>query len=203
MTSKEYINSGILEQYVMANLDATQRAEVEKMAAQDPLIREELNIISDVLEKYALENAIQPSPVIKPFLMAVIDYSERIKNGELVSTPPLLHEKSVAEDYAQWLNRPDLQPGDEYVDDVLAKIIAYTPEMVTAIVWIKKEAPGEIHDDEHERFLILEGTCDIIVGSSTNHLVPGDYFAIPLHENHKVKVTSSFPCKVILQRVAA
>lgn len=202
MTSKEYIDSGILEQYVMGMLDAGERAEVEKMAAQDPRIRGEMNAINDILEKYALENAIQPSPVIKPFLMAIIDYSERIKKGELVSCPPLLDEKSVPEDYSQWLNQPDLQP-DADSDDVCAKIIAYTPDMVTAIVWINEEAPGEIHHDEHERFLILEGSCDIIVGDKINHLVPGDYFEIPLHENHMVKVTSSIPCKVILQRVAA
>jgi len=202
MTSKEYINSGILEQYVMGILDSSELAEVERRAAHDPHIRQEINTISDALEKYAQANAIQPRRTIKPLLMATIDYSERIKNGEIVSLPPLLNEKSVPEDYSQWVNRPDLQP-DAEVDDLFAKIIVYTPEMLTAIVWIKEEAPGEIHHHEHERFLILEGTCDIMAGDRVNHLVPGDYFEVPLHENHFVKVTSSILCKVILQRVAA
>ena len=69
--------------------------------------------------------------------------------------------------------------------------------------WLKDYAPQEVHDDEHEKFLIIEGTCDIIVGNEINQLVAGDYFAIPLHKNHIIKVTSSQPCKVILQRVAA
>jgi quercetin dioxygenase-like cupin family protein len=41
------------------------------------------------------------------------------------------------------------------------------------------------------------------VEDEVNQLVPGDYFAIPLHKKHLVKVTSSITCKVILQRVAA
>lgn len=88
-------------------------------------------------------------------------------------------------------------------DNIYAKIIGYTPEATTAIVWLKDYAPHEVHDNEYERFLIVEGTCDIIVEDQVNQLVPGDYFAIPLHKNHLVKVTSSIPCKVILQRVAA
>ena len=88
-------------------------------------------------------------------------------------------------------------------EEVFAKIIGYTPEAITAIVWLKDYAPHEVHDNEYERFLIVEGTCDIIVEDEVNQLVPGDYFAIPLHKKHLVKVTSSIPCKVILQRVAA
>jgi len=88
-------------------------------------------------------------------------------------------------------------------EDVFARIIGYTEKAITAIVWLKEMAPQEVHDDEHERFLILEGTCDIVVGNNIHQLVPGDYFAIPLHSNHHIKVTSSIPCKVILQRVAA
>ena len=88
-------------------------------------------------------------------------------------------------------------------EDMFAKIIGYTSTALTAIVWLKEYAPQEVHDTEHEHFFIVEGTCDIVVGNKVHHLAPGDYFAIPLYENHFVKVTSSTPCKIILQRVAA
>ncbi len=201
MTSKEYIDSGILEQYVLGTASHSEREEVEKMAAADPVMRQEIDAICKNLENYAMSHYIEPNPLIKPLLMASIDYSERIKNGEPVSTPPLLHEYSTTEDYASWLNRIDMiSPA---MDDIFAKIIGYTPKVTTAIVWIKNYAPQEVHDKEYERFLIVEGNCDIIVGDKTNHLVPGDYFAIPLYEYHMVKVTSSIACKVILQRVAS
>ena len=198
---KEYIRSGILEQYVLGYTSQAESKEVELLAATDPAIRLEIEAIEEALEAYAMEHAVAPNPVIKPFILASIDYSERIKGGEPVTMPPVLNKNSVIEDYAPWLNRSDLLVPDD--SDIFAKIIGYTPEAVTAIVWIKEYAPHEVHDDEFEKFLIVEGTCDIVVGDEVNALVPGDYFAIPLHKNHLVKVTSTIPCKVILQRIAA
>ena len=201
MTSRVYIESGILEQYVLGNASIAEMETVETMAATDPAIRLELNAISDSLEQLAIENAIQPNALIKPFLMATIDYTERLKSGEQAIDIPLLNERSTIADYSNYLNREDMvSTGHE---DLFAKIIGYNPETTTAIVWIKDYAPHEVHDNEFERFLIVEGTCDIIVEDEVTHLVPGDFFAIPLHKKHMVKVTSSIPCKVILQRIAA
>lgn len=201
MTSKKFIDSGIIEQYVLGIASPAECEEVEKMAAVDPAVRREISKVSQTLEEYATIHAIEPNPIIKPFLMAIVDYSERIENGEALSVPPLLHLHSTPEDYATWLNRQDMSTSG--ADDVSAKIISFTTEVVTAIVWIKKYAPQEVHANEYERFLIIEGTCDIIVEDEVNHLVAGDYFEIPLHKNHEIKVTSFTPCKVILQRVAA
>ena len=203
MTIKEIINSGKLELYVMGIASQSEEKEVERMAVVNPEIRQEIDAISDALEEYAMVNAIRPSRVVKPMLMATIDYSERIKNGEPVSFPPKLHKNSKVEDYSKWINRPGLKVPASHRDDVFSKIIGHTSEMTTAIVWIKNEAPREIHDHELESFLIIEGTCDIMVGDKANHLVPGDYFIIPLHQYHQVLVTSAIPCKAILQRVAA
>ena len=203
MNSKEYIDSGILETYVMGIASHSEREEVEMMAAENQDIREEIDAISGALEDYALAHAIKPSPMIKPLLMATIDYSERIKRGEPISFPPLLDQNSKAEDYSTWINRPDLDFSGSDEDHFFAKIIGSTPKMITVIIWINQETPWELHDREHERFLIIEGSCDILVGDKINHLVPGDYFDIPLHEHHMVKVTSYIPCKAILQRVAA
>ena len=201
LTSKEYIDSGILEQYVLGNASSDEATEVERMAAADPAIQQEIETICETLEAMAMANAVEPNPVIKVFLMAAIDYEERIKNGEPVSAPPLLNVKSKLADYTEWLNRNDMvSPGTE---DIFAKIIGYTAEATTAIIWLKDYTPPEVHSNEYERFLIAEGTCDITVGDEVNRLVPGDYFAIPLHKSHFVKVTSAIPCKIILQRIAA
>lgn len=200
-TGKEYIDSGILEQYVLGCTSTEESMEVERRAAQDAAIKQEIALISAALLTYAGCDAIEPNPVIKPFLMATIDYTERLKNGEPASFPPLLNEGALIADYAPWLNRSDMvTPGTA---DVYAKIIGYTPEVISAIVWIKDYAPQEVHDNEYEKFLIVEGTCEIMVGDDVHALQPGDYFQIPLHKTHLVKVTSAIPCKVILQRLAA
>ena len=127
---------------------------------------------------------------------------ERLKKGELAENPPVLTQSSHIADYAAWLNRPDMVlPAN--AEAIYVKIIGATPATTTAVVWLSGIADNEIHYDEYERFLIVEGSCDITVGNNVNHLSPGDYFAIPLHIPHTVKVTSDIYCKVILQRVAA
>jgi quercetin dioxygenase-like cupin family protein len=201
LNSREYIESGILEQYVLGIASEEECMEVEKMAASDIAIRTEIDAMSAAIETYAMANAIEPDPIIKPFLLATVDYTERLSNGEPVSVPPLLNEDSNIADYSVWLQRADMTA--PATDAVFAKIIGYTAEALTAIVWLKDYAPHEVHDHEYERFLIVEGTCDIVVEDEVNQLVAGDYFSIPLHKTHLVKVTSDIPCKIILQRVAA
>lgn len=200
-TSSEFIGSGILELYVLGIAGPEDIREVEQMAAIYPEVREEIAAISASMEQYAMAHALPPDATGKPFLLATIDYAERLKNGEAATIPPLLHERAAIADYALWLNRPDMTR--QGTGDIYAKIIGYTPEVITAIVWLKDIAPQEVHHDEYERFLIVEGTCNIIVDNEVNQLSPGDYFAIPLHKTHAVKVTSDIACKVILQRVAA
>jgi len=197
----EYIKTGILELYVLGIASVEERSEVEKAALDHIEIREEIEKINASVEEYADTYKLEPNPIVKPFLMATIDYTERLKNGELPAMPPLLSVNSVIADFNPWLNRPDMVSTNK--EDVFAKIIGYTPQAITAIVWLKDYAPHEVHDNEYERFLIVEGTCDIIVEDEIHQFVPGDYFAIPLHKKHMVKVTSFVPCKVILQRVAA
>ncbi len=202
MDIKEYIASGVLEQYVLGTISDEELLTVDQMAASYPEIKEEILSISYVLEKLAIENAIAPDETIKPFIMASIDFMERMESGEQPSFPPILNESSRLIDFASWIHRDDMVlPFD--AGDLYAKIIGYTPQATTAIAWIKGNAPVETHDKEYEKFLIIEGTCDIIVEDKVYQLVAGDYFAIPLHKSHQVRVTSSIPCKVILQRIAA
>lgn len=66
---KAYIESGILELYVIGDLDEEQIREVEDLAVRHPEIREELNAIQLSMEKYAAQHAITPTPNIKVKLL--------------------------------------------------------------------------------------------------------------------------------------
>lgn len=59
--SKAYIETGILELYVLGQLNALEQQEVEKMAAKYPEIKEEINAIEIAMEHYAVSHAIQPT----------------------------------------------------------------------------------------------------------------------------------------------
>ncbi len=177
-------------------------AYVERMAQLHSAVKEEMNAIELALEAYSMEQAIEPDPIIRPFLMATMDYMERLGGGEAPTFPPELNNDSKIADFEEWIDRADMQPYEGW-SDVFAKIIGYTPQMTTAIVWIESQAPPETHENQFERFLILEGTCNIQLEGKDNHLVPGDFFTIPLHVNHTVLITSNIACKVIIQRIAA
>lgn len=82
---KLYIESGILELYVLGQLTAQECFEVEAMAAKYPEVKAELSAIEIALEAYALENAIEPSAHLKAEILNVCTAS--ISPAELNSEP--------------------------------------------------------------------------------------------------------------------
>jgi anti-sigma-K factor RskA len=58
---KAYIESGILELYVLGDISAEERLQVEEMAAKHPSVSAEITAIETSMELYAAENAIEPS----------------------------------------------------------------------------------------------------------------------------------------------
>lgn len=201
-TIENYINSGILELYVLGLTSEEENTEISELAAIHVELKREIEAIEQALNAYAEKIAPEISEATKEWIMTTINYTERLQNGEEVANPPRLNKNSKIEDFDTWLKRDNMQAPDDF-DALHAKIIAATPEAKTLIVWLRYGAPPEEHTNEMEHFLIVEGTCDITIGEQVHHLIPGDYLSIPLYVDHDVKVTSSSTCKVILQRVAA
>lgn len=200
-TVAEFIESGILELYVMGAASEEDVLAVEKMAAAYPEVKQEIEQISLAMEHYAQASAIKPRSTVKTLVMATVDYLERMKQGELPESPPAVTPNSRISDYGKWLYDPKaILPAD--ADQIHARIIGYTPTATTAIVWVRHQTEEELHHDEYERFLIVDGTCLMRAGEETYNLAAGDYFAVPLHTPHQLTVTSASPCKAILQRLS-
>lgn len=198
---REFIASGILELYVLRLTSPEEDATVIEMVGLYQEVETEILEIEDALHRYAQSIALPTDPTGGVFIISVLDYQKRLQSGEPFAMAPELNESSTIADYSEWIDRADMVAPAAF-DDIFAKIITAVPKkIITAIVWIKHMAPEEVHHDEFERFLILEGTCDISVGNDIYSLKRGDYFQIPLHKDHVVTITSSIPCKVILQRV--
>ncbi|MES2593448.1 MAG: cupin domain-containing protein [Bacteroidota bacterium] len=200
--TEEYINSGILEMYVLGLTSDAENIEITKLVASNSEIKMEVEAIETSIMAYANSEAVEINTSVKPLIIATIDYTERLKNGESPTFPPVLNENSKVSDYAAWLDRSDMVSPETF-DDIYIKLIGHEPKVISAIVWIKDFAENEIHDDLFEKFLIVEGSCDIIMEKETVSLQAGDVLTIPLHMGHMVKVTSKIPCKIVLQRVAA
>ena len=73
MNIKEYIASGILEQYLLGALSSQEEKEVETMMAKHPEVRQEIFLLSDTLEKIALKSAIKPPQGLKDSILKEID----------------------------------------------------------------------------------------------------------------------------------
>lgn len=69
---KAYIESGILELYVLGELNAQEQHEVEAMAAQYPEVKQEISAIELAMEAYAIKHAIQPAPELENKILARI-----------------------------------------------------------------------------------------------------------------------------------
>lgn len=187
--------------YVLGLSSKEESEELEAFAANHPEIKEEIRAVSDALLLYK-QSKTTINPGVKSMLMAVIDYTERLKSGEVPESLPLLDDNSKIEDYAAWLNREDMVYDADF-GYPYAKLIGYEPKAMTAIVWMAGEIPYEVHDKEYEKFLVVEGSCDIITTEKVISLAKGGFVSLPLYLGHSIKITSEIPCKIILQRVAA
>lgn len=202
MDRNEILQSGLLELYAMGTLQGSELELVIEAIRKDPLIKEEFNQLEDSLFLLAQANAVAPPLTLKPLLLAKIDYMERLKQGEIPVKAPILNSDSRIKDFERWLNREDMTLKENF-EAIQVNIIADEPEKLTAIIWLRYGAPPEVHSGEYEKFLVVEGSCDITIGTNVHSLKAGDFLSIPLHISHHVNVTSVIPCKIILQRMAA
>ncbi|WP_316823590.1 anti-sigma factor [Pedobacter gandavensis] len=85
---KAFIASGILELYVLGDLNAQEQAEVAAMAAKYPEVKQEIAEIELAMEKYAEENAIAPSPELEGLILGKINAIEKTSETPIATTIP-------------------------------------------------------------------------------------------------------------------
>jgi anti-sigma-K factor RskA len=73
MNIQDYIQSGILEEYVAGLLSEEERQAVEAYAIQEPIILDEIKKIEEALELYAFSNAQTPKTDVKAKILAKIE----------------------------------------------------------------------------------------------------------------------------------
>lgn len=73
MDIKTYIESGILENYILGSLSPQEAKEVQKMAAQYPEIQVELDNIETALADFAQSHAVAPPPYMKAKILQTIE----------------------------------------------------------------------------------------------------------------------------------
>ena len=77
MNTKEYIESGIIESYVLGATTVGESAEVERLALEYPEIQAQIELVSNTIENYALQYEKEPPAFLKDKIMAEL-FSEPI-----------------------------------------------------------------------------------------------------------------------------
>lgn len=85
MSIKEYISSGILEAYVLGDLTAQERAEVERNLAQYPELRQELSTIEQTQEHLLMSMAVKPATRVKANIFNQIEKSTPASEAKVIS----------------------------------------------------------------------------------------------------------------------
>ncbi len=72
---KTYLESGILELYVLGDLSSEEIREVESTIARYPEVKAEVEAIENALQAYAISNAIEPSGAVRTKILNSIETS--------------------------------------------------------------------------------------------------------------------------------
>lgn len=196
MNLQPYIASGILELYVLDLLSQDEKIGVERMLKVYPILKEEVLSIENALENYAQANAIKPSKKLEKEIIEIVT-NLAIEQDISFEQLPKINEYS---NYHNWLPLINQIKPNEIDGGIFTKVLKYNDEISQVLVVSEINIPEEIHDDELESFLILEGNCECIISGKSRFMGPGDFMAIPLYEPHDVIVKSK-QVTAILQRV--
>lgn len=92
---KAYIESGVLELYVLGDLSPEETLQVEEMASQNPEVRDEIAAIEQAMEQYAMQNAVEPSADVETRLFEKLGLSEVEENVNVQPEPIYTEEPKI------------------------------------------------------------------------------------------------------------
>lgn len=95
MNIKEYISNGIVENYVLGLVDATERAEFERMCAAYPEVKAARDNFEILLEQQAFMNVIQPPPDLESKIFAEIQTESNTGKSRVVSMNKGTYEDKI------------------------------------------------------------------------------------------------------------
>ncbi len=192
-----YIESGILEHYVMGVLSESETDEVSSYLAIYDELKKEVGRIELALENYAIQHGISPPKHLKENMLDSIS-NLKLEKEMKISKLPLINKHS---DYRNWLKLIDDLGKIPLGDDGRHITMLRNDEKITQMLIISTtNIEEETHLIEHESFLILEGECKCTVGDQVRMMSTGDFMQIPLFEAHDVQLISP-KVTAILQRV--
>jgi mannose-6-phosphate isomerase-like protein (cupin superfamily) len=190
---KEYIESGILEEYCLGLLNEEDQAYLIQMTMLYPEIKAELTAIELAMERWAESTAMEPPAGLKERVLNQLGFDDSFIPLSLQQLPAI--DKHA--DHQAWLNAAAHLAANEPLEDFVCHVLRDDDRIRQMLVITKIDVPEEDHDNLLESFFILKGHCECTVGDDFFRLGPGDFLEIPLHVKHNIKVTSPYIVAVL------
>ncbi|MBT2557810.1 anti-sigma factor [Hymenobacter sp. ISL-91] len=95
MDIQQYIESGILEEYALGVLSADERAEVERVAQQEPAVARELVAITNALDSYAAAHAVAPPAAMRERVLQAWENSLRETGPAVAPAAPVMATEAL------------------------------------------------------------------------------------------------------------
>jgi len=155
MDINAYIESGILELYVMDALSPAEISEVEALSAMHPAIKARIRNIQDTFSAFALHDALPPRPALKEAIMHQIEQTP-LPVSPAVTTAP--HSTTGLSTWA--------------VLAITAMVLALSALAYQA--WINQQARASCRQQTEEvqqklNFLLNQGTIPIALKGTESH----------------------------------
>lgn len=205
MNVQQFLESGIIEQYVLGLASPDEVAAVGRMSARFPSVKKEIELVEKTLLKFAEAEAPNLPNSLKTNVLDKIFVLETAFPKIDLATPPRLE---TALDRHAWARATAQILAPDDLENIHLYPIRDDSSVQMFVAFVRKEVEEEVHHDLLESFLILEGSCECLVldekgGSRLVRLEAGDHISFKIGETHTIKITSAQPVKAILQWAAA
>ncbi len=184
MNVRDYIATGILEEYCLGLLSNDEQEMVLQVCRLYPDVRKELTAIENAMEKMAAIRAVTPNSSLRGKLLTSLGFSEPVIKFALDDLPPTRPNSNHHSWLASLAHLIPAEPAEDFLCHVLRKDEVLAQMLIIA----KNNVPEETHDNYKESFFILKGRCECTVGANTFMLGPGDFLEIPINVEHDVKM---------------
>jgi mannose-6-phosphate isomerase-like protein (cupin superfamily) len=193
MNVREYIDSGILEEYCTGLLTADEQDAVLKMCDLFPEVKAELLNIEKAIERIATDNAVTPDAGLKQKILNSLGFTETEVQFDLDNLP-VTHARS---NHISWLTSLDHLIPEYPNEDFSCHVLRQDDQFAQMLIITKSDVPDETHDNLKESFFILKGECKCLVGENAFRLGPGDFLEIPLNQEHNVKMLTPYVVAIL------
>ncbi|HRI22810.1 MAG TPA: cupin domain-containing protein, partial [Panacibacter sp.] len=184
--------------YCLGLLNGEDCKTVEQYRESYPYVKEEIDSFMASLEQYALDCAVLPGKDIKNKTLRFAD-NQAMEDQANIQNLPLLNKYSSHENWLK-IVKP-LLPAQLMNDKMFIHELRNSNGIAQMVIWTAIDYPDEVHSDEQECFIILEGRCRCYIDDRITEMGPGDFLEIPLHAHHDVQVLE--PVLALVQRIKA